>query len=486
MEFGRPAVDYIVIGIYLLFMLGIGFFFSRFMKGDKDYFVGGNLIPWWVSGVSLYMTLFSAWTFSGAASFIYNTSWFGVLYFVTWPISFFIGFRLSAKRWRRTRMTSPVEYIKSRFNEKTHIFIAILIALTMAYWPAQNLASLSKISAPALFPHSMAAIYIMIVVIGIIILIYTFSGGLWAVCITDVVQFLILIAVCAVLLPTIFLSGDIGSIGNFLHKIPPLEFTHVIRGKTEYTVWYLFGILFANIFGMFVGAKAQRFYSVKDEKAAMKVGWLAFILFFTVPILFGIPPLIGRVLWPNIQMLHYFSNVTKPDETIFIAVVIKYMPAGVVGIFLSAMMAASMSAMDSVWNAASAIISVDIYKNIFNPKASKQTILRVGRITTVGLALVAIIMALVIIRSQYGLFTFTNIFFGLTGVPIAIPLFLGIMSRNISRWSAFSSIVAGILMASVARFVLHYSLGPQYISTIAVTLIFIYLSNPLGRLYLSG
>ncbi len=486
MHFGLPAVDYIVIGFYLVLMLVIGFYFSRFMKAGKDFFVGGNLIPWWVSGVSLYMTLFSAWTFTGAASFIYNTGWFGLLYFVTWPISFIIGFQLSAKRWRRTRMTSPVEYIQTRFNKTTHIFLATILALSMVYWPAHHLASVSKICAPALFPNSMTAIDIMIVVTGIVILIYTISGGLWAVCVTDVVQFLILITITLVLVPTIFLTGDLGSIADFLHKTPPLTFHHVIRGKTTYTLWYISGILFYNIFGTAVGDKAQRYYSVKDEKAAMKVGWLAFGLFLTAPILFGIPPLIGKVLWPNIHLLKEFSNVTKPDENIYIAVVLKYMPAGMVGIFLSAMLAASMSAMDSVWNAVSSIISVDIYKNLFKPKATEKEVLQVGRITMIFLAAIAITLALVIIHSSYGVFTFSNIFFGLTGVPVAIPLFLGIMSRKISRWSAFSSILAGTLMASAARFLLHYSIGQQYISTIIVTLLFIYLSIPFGKLYLLG
>jgi Na+/proline symporter len=201
------------------------------------------------------------------------------------------------------------------------------------------------------------------------------------------------------------------------------------------------------------------------------------------PILFGLPPLIGKVLWPDLSALPYFSNITKPDENIYIAVVLHYMPAGLVGIFLSAMMAASMSAMDSAWNALSAIVSVDIYKNFFKPNASEKEVLVVGRISVVFFCAFAIAMALFIIHSEYGVFTFTSIFFGLTGVPVAIPLFLGIMVRKISRWSAISSIIAGTLMASVARFALKYTLGPQYLITVAITLLFIFLSQPLGKIY---
>jgi SSS family solute:Na+ symporter len=483
MNFGLPAVDYVVIGIYLVLMLGIGFYFSRFMKGGKDFFIGGNLIPWWVSGISLYMTMFSAWTFTGGASFVYQTSWFGLLYFATWGISFFIGFLMSAKRWRRTRVTSPVEYIEKRFNKPTHLFFSVYLALAMLYWPGHHLASLSKICAPTLFPGSMTAIDIMIVLVGITIMLYTFLGGLWAVCITDVVQFLILIVVCVVLIPTIFLSGEFSSMGQLLQRIPPLTFQHVLPDGTLYDHWYLLGLIAANMFGNAVGDKAQRYYSVRDEKEAMKVGWLTFGLFCTAPLLFGIPPLIGKVLWPDISMLAYFSGITKAEENIFIAVVLRYMPAGIVGFFLSAMMAASMSSMSGVWNTVSSIVSVDIYKNRFKPGASEKETLLVGRVSVAVFALIAIVLALIIIHSDYGVFSFSNIFFGLTGVPSAIPILLGIMTKKFSRWSAMASVLAGVLMASLARFALEYSLGQQFLITVAVTLLFIVISNPLGRLY---
>ena len=139
-----------------------------------------------------------------------------------------------------------------------------------------------------------------------------------------------------------------------------------------YDEWYLIGLLVSNVFGYSVGEKAQRFYSVKNEKEATKVGNVATLLIMTGPILFGIPPLIARVLWPDISLMEFFQNIAKPDENVYIAVVLKYMPAGMVGIFLSAMMAASMSAMDSAWNTVSAIVSVDIFKTILHPKASRQ------------------------------------------------------------------------------------------------------------------
>lgn len=484
MNLGLPVIDYIVIFVYLTLMIIIGFYFSRFMKGGKDFFIGGNLIPWWVAGVSLYMTLFSAWTFTGAASFTYNTGWYGILYLATWPLAFFIGFQVSAKRWRRTRIQSPVEYVHSRFNKSTHIFFTIVFSLISVYWPAHHLASLAKICAPTLFPNSMTAIDIMIIVTGVIIMFYTFYGGFWAVCVTDVIQFLILIGIIIVLIPAAFLSGELGSVSEFLRNVPPLKLTNIVRGATTYDIWYLIGVPLAFVFSYMTGGNAQRYYSVRDENAAKKVGWLAFGLLMFGPVFFGLPPLIGKVLWPDISALTYFSNITKPDENIFIAVVMHYMPAGLVGIFLSAMMAASMSAMDSAWNSLSAIVSIDIFKRFIKPQATEREVLFIGRVTVVALSMITIAIALTIIHSQYGVFTVTNIIFGLTGVPVAIPLLLGIMYRKMSRWSAISSVIAGTLMASVAKFALKYNLGPQYIITVLITLFFIFASYSLARLYL--
>jgi Na+/proline symporter len=479
-------IDLIVITVYLALMLLIGFAFSRFMKGGKDFFIGGNHIPWWAAGISLYMTTFSAWMFTGAASFVYNTGVFGILFFVSKPLGFLVGFLLSAKRWRRSRVSSPVEYVKTRYNKATHLFLSVMMILSLMYWPGHHLASLAKICAPTLFPGVPGAMDILIVAAGIFILIYTISGGFWAVCITDVVQFVILFSICLVLLPLIFLSGDVGNPLEFIRALPPLEMHHVIRGNTTYDEFYMLGFMVAAVFGNMVGDKAQRFYSVRDEKAAMRVGWLGFGLMMTSPLLFGIPPLVGILVFPEISELAQFSSVTKPDENIFIAVVMRYLPVGMVGLFLSAMMAASMSALDSVWNTVSSIVSIDLYKGLFRPQASEKETLLVGRITIVGLSIIAVTMALMIIHSDFGLFTISNIVLGLVGIPVTIPMVAGLWSRNISRWSGIVSIAAGVITSASIRFYFGYSLGIQYLVTIAMGLLFLYSSFPIGNLYLKS
>jgi Na+/proline symporter len=475
--------DYVVVGLYMLAVLGAGFWFARITKSGRDFFVGGNRIPWWAAGISLYMTTFSAWMFTGAASFVYNTGWFGILWIACKPIGFGIGFLLAAVKWRRARITSPIEYIEERYNHSTRLLMSVAFIIGMMYWPGHHLAAVARISAPALFPGTPWAVDGLILFFGAFVLIYTVAGGIWAVSVTDALQFLVLFSVLVVLLLAVVGSGEMGSPEEFLQSTPTLEFDHTIRGNAHYTEWYLLGFLFSGLVGFVVGDKAQRFFTVRDERAVKKTAWLAFALFLTSPLLFGLPPLVGKVLWPEVSQLASFAGSSKPDESVFIAVVMHYLPAGVVGLFLAAMMAASMSALDSVWNTLSAVVSVDLYKGHLRPGASDRELLWVGRGTVIILALVAVTMALVIVHSPFGIFTFSSMVVGLIGIPVTVPMLTGVISRTPLTWSAIPSILSGIAIAAVTRFELNWTLGPQYIAVILVGLILLFSSRWLGGLY---
>jgi Na+/proline symporter len=386
-------------------------------------------------------------------------------------------------KWRRARIISPVEFVEDRYNHSTRLLLSIIMVLSMMYWPGHHLASVAKISAPALFPNTPWSIDALILFFGAFVLVYTVAGGIWAVSITDVLQFLVLFSVCSVVIVAIFFSGELGTPLQFFRSIPPIEFEHAVRGNTVYTHWYIIGFVASGIFGNVVGDKAQRFFIVRDEKAVRKTAWIAFILFMTSPILFGIAPLAGKLLWPEIGQLAAMTGISKPDESIFIAVVMRYMPAGVVGLFLAAMIAASMSALDSVWNTVSAIVSVDLYKGYFRPSASDREILWVGRITVILLCLAAVTMALFIVHSQLGIFTISNMVLGLIVIPATVPLMVGVVTRRPTTSSAIASIVSGVAIAAFIRFELNWSLGPQYLAVISVCLAPLLTSEWLGRLY---
>ncbi len=484
---GIHVLDWASIAVYMLIMMAIAVFFTRYMKGAKDFFAGGRQIPWWVAGLSLYMGLFSAWTFSGAASLVYRTGWYGMLYFATWPVAFFIGFMLVGIRWRRSRVVSPVEYIETRFNRATHTTLSILFAVSLLYWPMQHMASLGKMVGPLLIPGSEAAIAITICVIATLVLFYTFSGGLWAVTITDAVQSFLLLGVIVVLIGVI-----LKDMPDILGKLPGFTI-HAPESESSYDTPYLLASIMQGIFGAALGDRAQRYYSVRNERAVLKLGLLTTGLFILGPIFFGLIPLIGSIVWPDPSLIPCFEGLKNPQEGVYIAMAAKYLPPGILGMFIAAMLAATMSATDTCWNTASAIVSMDLYKRNLRPGATDRQVMNVGRIAIVVFFIIAVAGSLAIILKGIKL-DIIGITIGLlTGVAVSIPMALGLIVRKVSRWAGMAAIVIGTLAAVVASDLsifgpvkalgfLNYPFGSRIFFIMGLALAVFLLSRPLGYL----
>src|SRR3954449_3591180 len=113
-------LDYTVIGLYALLMILVGLYVIRFNRGAAEYFRGGSRIPWLVAGLSCFMAGFSAWTFTGAAGVAYRSGVAAIGLYIGNALSFLLGYFIFAKRWRRSRITTVMEYLSGRFNPATH------------------------------------------------------------------------------------------------------------------------------------------------------------------------------------------------------------------------------------------------------------------------------------------------------------------------------------------------------------------------------
>jgi solute:Na+ symporter, SSS family len=467
-------LDYFVLITYFLILVGIGLYFAKKMKGGKDYFSGGNKIPWWVSGIALFISSFSAWTFTGAAGFVYFTGWFGVLYFVTWPIGFIFGSQFTAGRWRKSRVISPVEYTSTRYTKSTQQVIGYIVVLNSLFSLGLGLAAVSKIISATMNID----ITTVIIVCGIVMLFYTYLGGLWAVSIADVVQFVILICITLVVFPLCL--NLVGGFSGFIAKAPPLVMDHVYKGET-YNYHYLLAILiFEFIAAMFAG---QKYYSVKDEKSAKKTGLLAGFLFILVPILFGIPPIVAKIIWPDLSVVPFFQGQNVPTESVFIGIVLMVLPNGLIGMFMAAMFAASMSAIASNYNYNAAIISKDLYAGVFNPNASDKQIMTVGRIATFIIGVITIVTAVIYANSKMGFFYWSLTFLSLFSMPMSIPLVFGLLIERLPRKAGLAVILLTLIVSTTTRFFLGYSFGDQALSVIIFSFVMIFTADFLRNLY---
>src|SRR6058998_2735537 len=114
------TVDYIVLICYLLLMAGVGAYFMKYMRVGSDFLKGGNRIEWWVAGMASFMSGFSVWTFTGGAGFAYRHGVIGVFLLLLAVPAFFLGYAVFAARWRRARVTTVIEYVRTRFGDGTH------------------------------------------------------------------------------------------------------------------------------------------------------------------------------------------------------------------------------------------------------------------------------------------------------------------------------------------------------------------------------
>src|SRR3989339_386859 len=455
--------DYIVVIAYFIFMLGIGLYFMRFNKGAKEYFAGGNMIPWWASGMTLYMANFTAWTFSGAAGFTYSTGTFMLIWFSLGSISYFLGSFLTAKRWRRTRSISPVEYTYSRYNVTTQQFLSWVIAINFTLSAGVQLAATAKLLSPVMGLD----IITVTLVTGIVILVYTFLGGIWAVSITDVVQGVILLATTFIVAPMSI--SVVGGLDKLFASLPPLTFDHVYNG-VHYDQHWLISILLITTIG-FAAGSGQRFYSVKDEKSAIKVAWFAAALGLAGPLTFGIPPLAARVLWPDLTQVEFFQPylATNPQDLVYIALCVKFLPNGLIGVFVAAMLAATMSTLSYVYNMVSSVVARDMVQGLFRPKTKDEELMKIGKIASVVIGTIVTSLAVLFVSSQYGIFNMMQTFFTLFNIPVTVPLCFGLIFRRVPKWSAVAGIAWGLLAGVSGRYLLGWDIGQQVYLSFVMT-----------------
>src|SRR6478609_8714581 len=209
------SVDYVVIALYALLMVRVGFYVLRFNRGAAEYFRGGSRVPWLVAGLSCFMSGFSAWTFTGAAGVAYRSGFAATGLYIGNALSFLLGYFVFAARWRRSRITTVMEYLSARFNSTTHQTFSWTTILFQLFTSASTLYGLSLfVSSACRFPVTWT-----ILGAGAIIIFYCVIGGLWAVVVTDFLQASILMPFCLVLVITSL--ARVGGVSGLIHSLPP-------------------------------------------------------------------------------------------------------------------------------------------------------------------------------------------------------------------------------------------------------------------------
>jgi solute:Na+ symporter, SSS family len=444
-------VDYLVIALYALLMVRVGFYVLRFNRGAAEYFRGGSRIPWLVAGLSCFMSGFSAWTFTGAAGVAYRSGVAAIALYVGNASSFLLGYFVFAKLWRRSRITTVMEYLSGRYNPSTHQIFSWTTILFQLFTSASTLFGLSLfISAACGFPVTLT-----ILAAGGLIIFYCVLGGLWAVVVTDFLQASILMPFCLVLV--VLALARVGGVSGLIHSLPPEMKT--LRVSGEFGWFYVLSWTIMVSFGYNTSAMAQRYFSVDDEHSARKVALLCCGLFFVGAFVWFIPPMAMRVIYPNLPALE--AVLPSPSEAAYAVASLTLLPHGLIGVMLAAMFSATMANLSAQFNFKSAILTKDVYQSLFRRNAGEHELLVVGWITTLLIGGTTTVMAAVMAISGQSVFQVMLKFNTLISLAYGPPALLGLVVRRTPPWSGLLSFATGLTLGMLGAFVYHWSLIQQ-------------------------
>jgi len=462
------AIDYSFVALYMVIILATGAYLSRYVKKTEDYFKAGGKVPWLMAGLSNFVSGFSAFMFVAAAGFTYKNGFAAILLFTSAFWAYWLGFFVYGVRWRRSRITSPMEILTRRYSPSTTYYYTLLsvvpgiIGLGMGTYTLCIFISTAlglNTLVFSLLGMELTGFQLTMVLVGIVMTIYTVFGGFWAAIISDVIQFLVTLIMTLAVFPLSLLFLGEGSIllgiQKFISGSPEgyFSFTHAARGPLFFAAYFLNVLLGYNV-GWQIG---QRYYSVPDERDTRKMAFLCSMLSLLGPLLWILPVMVSRQLFPNIGEL--WPQFADPTEASFVSLAMLILPHGLIGIVVSAIFAATMGQANDTFNWLAAVLTKEIYvrlkKRFSAQEPSDQAQVLVAKLIIIAMGFLGISVALYIPRFG-GAFEFALYFYGLFGPPLMIPVMLGLVYTRTPWWTAIASSAFGLaaeltLLAIIGR-----------------------------------
>lgn len=445
-DFG--IVNWVVVVVYLLGMVGVGYWFMRHKAAatTEAYFRGGQQVPWWVAGLSIFATMLSALTFMGIPARAYQTdvTWYigqlPILIVVPLVVFCYLPF------FRKLDLTSAYLYLERRFNLASRLVASLSFIIfhigriaIVLYLPALALAAVSDIPVIA-----------AILIIGVLCVIYTVMGGIEAVVWTDAIQAIVLMggAILCLVLVLMRVDGGAGAVWEIAAAddklFESLRWDNFDVADGTSTGVVLFVAFFFNGLVQYTSGQdvVQRYVTTKDLGAARKSLWTTMWM-----------SVFGSLVFFALGAAIYAFYKTHPGDldpalpktdSILPFFIMQQLPVGVSGLLIAAIFAASQSTVSSSLNSVATAWVKDFDARLLRPGADDQTYLRAAKwvvclIGTLGI-IVAIVMAKSNIESAFKIF---QSIIGLTAGPMGGLFALGVFTRRANGFGAVVGAAAG-------------------------------------------
>ena len=439
-EFGW--LNWTVLAAYLLGMLALGFYFMRREGGSDDFFKGGGRIPWWAAGISIYATMLSAITYMAYPAKAYATDWTYYPMLVTILLVSFPVIRYYLPFFRRLQVTTAYEYLERRFNATTRLMASALFIIFMV----ARMALVLYLPSLALTAVTGIDIYICIILMGVITIVYCTMGGVEAVVWGDVVQGIILVG--GALFAVGYLAfGTTGGVGGFLDiamtdgKFRLFDWSLDYRSATFWVI--ILGGMANNLISYTSDQTViQRYLTTKDEQSARRSIMMNGVMSVFVSIAFFA---IGAGLYTFFKTHPAELDYTMAKaDTIFPFFMMSQLPAGIAGLLIAAIFAATMSTISSNINSVATAFSVDFYKRRF-PASDDRRMLRVARMACIVSGVIGVCIALLMATWQIlSLLDFFQEILGLLSSGLGGLFLMGIFFPRIGGRAALGGFCSGV------------------------------------------
>ncbi|MEN3283651.1 MAG: solute:Na+ symporter, family [Solirubrobacteraceae bacterium] len=442
------ALDYAILAVYFMVVLGIGVVARLSVKTDVDFFLSGRRLPAWITGVAFIAANLGALEVLGQAA---NGAQYGVAavhyYWIgAVPAMIFLGL-VMMPFYYGSKVRSVPEYLRRRFNKPSHLFNAVAFSLATILIAGVNLYALALVLKLMLgWP-----IILGIVVAAAIVLVYITLGGLSSAIYNEVLQFfVIVIAVVPVTyiglkslggwhgLTEAISKGKLGE--GATHSWQGLSVSNATNPIGANWIAIVFGLGFVQSFGYWTTnfAEVQRAMSASSLSAARRTPLIGAFPKLLAPAITIIP---GMIAVASIKGLGG-SNADLQYNNAIPLLMGQYFPNGMLGLAVAGLLAAVMAGVAANVSAFNTVVTYDLLEPYIRPGRPDEQYVRYGRIATVAGIVVSIATAL--IASGYSnIMNYIQVLFSVFNVPLFATFFIGMFWKRMTPWAGFWGMVAG-------------------------------------------
>lgn len=457
-EFNLTGIDYSIMIIYFAFVLGIGWALKKYMKDATAFLEAGRSLPAWVTGLAFISANLGALEVIGMAASgakygmaTVHFYWIGAIPAMIFLAIFMMPFYYGSKA------RSVPEYLKLRFDEKTRGFNAFSFAIMTIFASGISMYALALLMETLLGWNFHMSLFIS----AFIVLLYTYLGGLSSAIYNEVLQFFLIVIgfLPLVLIGLIQVGGWEGMVDKLALNPNTAGFNHSWKNiSSEHPLGGWMGIVFGLGFVLSFGywctnfLVVQRAMAAGSMSAARKTPLIGAFPKMFIPFLVIIPGMIAMALLnAGDESFDLPVKGTGYDYDLVIPMMLKrFLPTGVLGLGLTALMASFMSGMAGNVTAFNTVFTYDIYQSYIVPGRSDKHYLRVGQLTTIFGVLVSILTAYVAAMFN-NVMDFLQLVFAFINAPLFAAFLMGMFTKRTTGHGAFWGLLTGTLSAAIVH-----------------------------------